>query len=121
MSILKKENWFIDLILMITTGGLFSFALAYSLDLYDKKAWYSNYKYWLFGFLCLIFPAMIMFLVFYVQMLVKVNVKLNTPGIELYSIPYFWIICLIIPLVGWVCMLSMLVYLIIWPSIMIKK
>lgn len=121
MSILKKENWFIDLFLMITTGGLFSFVLAYSLDLYDKKAWYNNYKYWLFGTIPLVFPAVIMFFVFYVQMLVKVNVKLNTPGIELYSIPYFWIICLIIPLVGWVCMLSMLVYLIIWPSIMIKK
>ena len=41
-----KENWFIVLILNILTLGIFSIYVAYNLNLYDKKAWYSNYKNW---------------------------------------------------------------------------
>lgn len=121
MSLLKKENWFACLIIMLFTQGAFGFVLAYMLKLYDKNAWYAKWPYWVFGTLCLIFPAFIMLLVFNIQMLVLSCKKLNVPGSEIYATPYSWIICLIIPVLGWILLLVMSIYLIIWPAIMIKR
>ena len=121
MSILKRDYWFICLLLMILTGGFYAFPLAYALNLYDRKAWYFNKKYWIFGAISLIFPVFIMLLVFYVQILVSVNKKLKTPGKEIYVTPYTWILCIICPVLGWVLLLTMIIYLIVWPSIMIKN
>lgn len=121
MSLLKKENWIVCFILNLLTQGAFSFVLAYMLKVYDKNAWYAKWYYWVFGTLCLIFPALIMFTVFEVQIQVEVSKKLEVPGKELYTSPYTWIICLIVPVVGWILMLVMLIYIMIWPAIMIKR
>ncbi|MDD3453066.1 MAG: hypothetical protein PHN42_02150 [Bacilli bacterium] len=121
MSLLKKENWFICFILMIISQGTFIFVLAYLMRLYDKKAWYYNYKYWMLGIMCLFFPALIMLIIFMIQMTCKVAASLDVPGKELYNTPYTWIVCLIVPIVGWVLFIVMLLYIIIWPFIMLKE
>ena len=59
MSLLKKENWLTCLFLTIITEGIFNLVLAQVMGLYDKKAWYCNYKYWLCAVLFLIFPVVI--------------------------------------------------------------
>ena len=121
MSLLKKENWLVFLVLTIMTEGFFNLVIAYLMGLYDKKAWYSNYKYWLYATLCLIFPVIIMFIVFEVQMIVTLARKLEVPGSEIYSNIYVWILCLIVPVIGWIILIVMLLYVIIWPIIMLKS
>lgn len=121
MSLLKKEIWFIDLILVVFTGGFIHLGFATLMNLYDEKAWYSNYKYWLAGFLCLIFPIVIMVIIFLVQMIVKVAEALEVPGKQIYNSPYAWILCLILPIIGWVIFFVMLIYITIWPVIMIYQ
>lgn len=121
MSLLKKENWFVCFLLMLISQGLFIFVIAYLMRLYDDKAWYKDYRYWLFGTLCLIFPAMIMVIIFMIQMTCKVALSLNVPGKELYNTPYTWIICLIAPIIGWVMLIVMLFYIEIWPFVMLSR
>lgn len=121
MSLLKSKNWFASLIITLCTGSLFSFLLAYMLKLYDKNAWYCKWQYWVFGALCLIFPVFIMLIVFNMQMLAKVSSKLEVPGEEIYNNPYFWIVCLIVPVIGWIICISFYIYLIFWIVVMLKK
>ena len=121
MSLLKKNNWFVCLILTIFMPGLFSVLLAYELKLIDKNAWYMKWQYWVFGGICLIFPIFIMLLVFMIQMMVTVANKLEVPGGEIYNTPYTWIICIIVPVLGWVLLLVMLIYINIWPIVMLYK
>ena len=47
---LKKRYFWIYLILNVITLGLFTFYIAYKLDLYDKDAWYHRWYYWVFRF-----------------------------------------------------------------------
>lgn len=114
MSLLKKEYWFICMILNIMTFGSFNIIIAYSLDLYHKDAWYFQKWYWILAFLCLIFPIFLMFIVFSVQSLVLVSKKMKIPGEEIYAIPYSWILCLIVPILGWILLAVMLIYLNVW-------
>ena len=51
----------------------------------------------------------------------KTNAKLNTPGKEVYLSTYIWLLYLIIPIIGWIIFLVQLVYLSVWPVIMIYK
>ncbi len=121
MSILDKKNWWIWLILSILTFNISTLVVAALLDLYDKDAWYSKKRNWILGFLCLIFPGLIMLVVFVIQMLCQVSAKLNVPGRELYLSPYVWIIFLIIPIIGWVFFIVTISYLTIWYIVMIQK
>ena len=121
MSIIKQKNWIISLIFMLTVPHIYILLLAYMLDLFDEKAWYFKWQYWFFGTVCLVFPAVIMFVIFEVQMLVKVAQKLNVPGGEIYNTPYSWIICIIVPVIGWILLSVMYIYLCIWTAIMIKN
>lgn len=121
MSLLKKENWLVCLILTIISEGVFTFVLGYFLKVYDKNAWYAKWYYWVIGVLCLLLPALIMFAVFNIQLSIEVAKKLNVRGKELYSLPYPWILCLIVPILGWALFIVMLLYLEIWPMIMIKN
>ena len=114
MSLLKKEYWFICAILNIATLGCFNILIAYMLDLFDENAWYQKKAYWICAFLCLIFPIFIMFLVFGVEMTVQVAKKLNVPGCEIYATQYSWILCLIVPVLGWILLAVMLIYLNVW-------
>lgn len=121
MSLLKRDNWFICLLLTIVSEGFFYLAIASLMKLYDKDAWYANYRYWLFGFLCLLFPGFIMLIVFTIQMTCKVAQSLKVPGSEIYNTPYTWILCMIIPVVGWSMLIVMFIYIELWSIIMLYR
>ena len=42
MKILKRENWWIWLLLMLFSSGSSNIVLGALLDVYDKNAWYAN-------------------------------------------------------------------------------
>ena len=118
---LKKENWFICFIMMIFTFGGYIFILASQLNLFKKDKWYSNYKYWLYGTLALIFPVFVMLIVLVIEMTVEVAKKLKIDGSDIYGNPYVWIGLLIIPVIGWIFFLVMYIYLQFYIVINIKK
>lgn len=120
MKTLKKENAIIYLFLNILTFGLYTFYIAYKLDLYDKDAWYSRWYYWVLSFILGIIPGLVMFLVFSIKMGCLVSEKLNVPGKEIYTLPYSWIICLIIPILGWTLFVILYIYVHIWYVFTLK-
>ncbi len=121
MKILKQENWWIWLLLFIFSSGTSTLVLGALLDVYDKNAWYAKWYYWLIAFLCLFFPLIIMIYVFYIQILCEVAYKLNVPGKEIFLTPYSWIICLIVPIIGWILLIVMFLYLEIWTIVMLYR
>lgn len=121
MSLLKKENWVVNLILLFLSQGVYIFVLAYLMNLYEKGAWYTKWQYWVFGTLCFIFPALIMLLVFETQITVKVASKLNVTGKEIYDNPYTWVICLIVPVIGWILLCVMILYLQLFTVVALYK
>lgn len=118
---LKKENWFIYFIMMIFTFGGYIVIPASQLKLFQKDKWYSNYKYWLFGSLSLVFPVFIMLVILIIEMTVEVALKLKVDGSDIYGNPYVWIGLLILPVIGWVLFLVMYIYLHFYIVINIKK
>lgn len=114
MSFLKKENWGLYLLFNLMTQGLFTFVIAYYLDVYEGDKWYKDIRYWLAGVICALFPALVMGLVFIIQSTCETAAKLNVPGKEIYNTPYSWILCAIIPVVGWTLLLVMYFYINIW-------
>lgn len=121
MDLLKRENWFLCLFLNFITGGLSSFFLAIFIGCYDENAWYAKWQYWVFGGLCFIFPAIIMFFVFLIQIECSVASKLEVSGSDIYNTPYSWILCIIVPVVGWILLVVMIIYLFIWTHIKLKQ
>ena len=121
MKILKQENWWIWLILLIFSQGSSPFVLGALLDVYDKNAWYAKWYYWVIGLVCLIFPAIIMVYVFMIQIICQTAAKLNVPGKEIYLTPYTWILCLIVPVIGWILLIVMFIYLQIWTLVMLYR
>lgn len=115
MDLLKKENWWLCLFLNIITFGVFYLALAKFLDCYEKDAWYTKWQYWVFGTICCIFPVFIMLVIFVIEMNCKVATKLKVPGGEIYNTPYTWILCFIIPVLGWTLLIIMNIYIFLWP------
>ncbi len=120
MKTLKKENAIIYLFLNILTFGLYTFYIAYKLELYDKDAWYSRWYYWALSFILGIIPGLVMFLVFSIKMGCLVSEKLNVPGKEIYTLPYSWIICLIVPILGWTLFVILYIYVHIWYVFTLK-
>lgn len=121
MKILKQENWWVWLILLIFSQGSSTFVLGALLDVYDKNAWYAKWYYWVIGLVCFIFPAIIMTYIFMIQILCETAGKLNVPGKEIYLTPYTWILCLIVPIIGWILLVVMLLYLQIWLLVMLYR
>ncbi len=121
MGLLKKENWFICLILNIVTLGCFTFYVAYKLDLYDKNAWYFRWYYWVLGFVLGILPGLVMLLVFSIKIACLVSERLNVPGKEIYVLPYSWLICAILPVVGWVLFIILYIYVHVWYVFSLKN
>lgn len=117
MGLLRRENWIVWLLLTFLTQGFSVFVLAYFLDCYDKNAWYAKWQYWVFGAICMLFPVFVMLLVFNVQMQVAVAKKLSVAGADIYAQPYSWILCMVVPVLGWALFLVMLVYIQIWPLV----
>lgn len=111
MDLLKRENWWIWLLLFIFSGGTSTIVLGALLNVYDKNAWYAKWYYWVIGFCCLIAPFAIMMTVLQIEMLCKTCAKLDVKGKECYLSPYLWILCLVIPFLGWVVLMVAVVYL----------
>lgn len=121
MKILKQENWWIWLLLFFFSGGTSTIVLGALLDVYDKNAWYAKWYYWVLGFVCFIFPFYIMMTVFMITITTKVSAKLDVPGSELYLSPYVWILCLIIPFIGWTLLFIIYLYITIWNIVMLYR
>lgn len=121
MKILKKENWWIWLLLFFFSGGCSNTVLGALLDVFKNDAWYAKPRNWLLGLICFIFPLFIMIGIFIIQIMCMTNAKLSTPGKELYLSPYIWLACLIVPVIGWILFMVMFIYLSIWPMVMIHR
>ena len=121
MELLKKENWWAWILLLIGTQGLSALILGGLLNVYSKDSWYAKWWIWVIGFACLFFPGLIMYAVFLIQITVKVASKLDVSGREIYALPYSWIICLIIPIIGWILFLVMLLYIEIFTIVKLSK
>lgn len=111
MDLLKKENWWVWLIIYIFGQGVGIYVLAGLLQVYSKDNWYAKWQYWLAGVLCCFFPAAIMLLVFTIQITIETAKKLEVPGSEVYGAPYVWLLCLIVPIFGWIAFAVMKFYL----------
>lgn len=111
MNLLKRENWWVWLLLTLFTSGGSCVLLGALFDCFDKDAWYAKWENWLIGFICFVFPAVIMAAIFFIEMTCKTAAKLNISGKELYLSPYVWIICIIIPFIGWLLFSVMVLYL----------
>ena len=110
MFLLKKENWWIWLILFIFSEATSSIVLAAILNVYDKKAWYSKLYLWIIG-LVLIIPFIVMTSTFMIQITSSTAAKLDVKGSDYYLSPYIWIILLIIPIIGWIMFAILYLYL----------
>ncbi len=121
MKILKKENWWVWLLLLIFGNGAGNILLGALLDVFDKNAWYAKWQNWLLGFVCFFFPFFIMLTIFYIQINCQVAAKLNVPGKEVYLSPYIWLLLAIIPIFGWIFLPILAIYTTIWPVVMLYR
>ncbi len=110
MYLLKKENWWIWLILFIFTGSSSTIALGALLDVFDKNSWYAKWYIWVIGIL-LILPFSIMSIVLLIQITSLSAAKLDVKGKEFYLSPYIWIILLIVPIIGWILFIILFLYI----------
>lgn len=110
MKILKKQNWWIWLLLLFFSEGSSTLVLGALLDTYKKDAWYTKWYYWVIG-LIFVFPFCIMVAVLSIQILSLTAAKLNVSGKELYLSPFVWMILLIVPILGWVLFIVLYLYL----------
>lgn len=121
MSLLRKENWFVYVFVTLAGQGIFTFALAHDLGLYEKGAWYTKWYYWVLGTVFFIFPALIMFAVLSISLQIKICKALNVKGEEIYSLPYPWILSLIVPILGWSIFIVMIIHIYYYPAVCIYK
>lgn len=63
----------------------------------------------------------VLLIIFYIQIICQVNAKLKTPGSEIYLSPYIWIICMIVPIIGWIMLIVMGLYLSFWYLVMLYR
>lgn len=110
MNLLKKENWWIWLILLIFSESTSTIVLGALLNVFDKKAWYTKWYIWIIG-LVLIIPICVMIAAFNLEITSKTSAKLDVKGKEYYLSPYIWIILLIIPFIGWIFFITLYLYL----------
>ncbi len=112
MELLKRNNWWIWLILWFFGSELIkNVVLAALLKNFDPDQWYAKWWVWVLGFVFFIFPFFVMILVFSIQLLIINAQKLEVPGAEIYTNPYLWIIGVIVPILGWMAIAFMSLYL----------
>ena len=121
MGLLKRENWWVWLLICLFSNGIGMTILASLLKIYKTDAWYSKWQNWVLGAVCFIFPFFIMVIIFFIQSTCMVASKLKVPGSEIYLSPYIWILCLIVPILGWIFFSVMMFYLFIMTIIMIYR
>ena len=110
MKLLKKENWWIWLLLFIFSEATSTIVLGAMLDVFDKKAWYTKWYIWIIGLIFML-PISVMIVVFNLEITSKTAAKLEVKGADYYLSPYIWIILLIIPILGWLAFISLILYL----------
>ncbi len=120
MEKLNKKYFWLYVVLNFLTLGFFTFYIAYKLNLYDKKAWYCRWYYWVLGFVFGIFPGLVMFLIFNIKIGCLVSSKLNVAGDEIYLLPYIWIVSLIVPVLGWTVFIVLYFYVHFWYLFSLK-
>lgn len=120
MHLLKKENWWVWLLLFLFSSGASQIVLGALFDIFDRNAWYAKWYIWVIG-LFLIIPFSIMIMVLYIDITTKVAAKLDIEGKDYYLSPYIWIIMLIIPIIGWIMFIILFIYLNIKILIQLKK
>lgn len=108
-----KKNSLKVLLLNVITLGLYTFYIGKKLDVYEN-VWYRKWYLWFLGFILGIIPGLIMFLVFYIKIGCDVSKKLNVPFDRFYSYPYVWLLCLIVPIVGWSLFIVLNIYVHTW-------
>jgi len=121
MNLLERKNAWFWIILTIVTGGASTLILAAFTKTFNEKAWYMNWKYWVIGAVCLLYPFFIMASIFLIQMACQVAAKLEVPGKEIYLSPYIWLLCIIIPVIGWIMLMVMILYIEIWTIVALFK
>jgi len=121
MNLLERKYGWFWLVLTIVTGGASTIALAVLTNSISEKAWYMNWKYWVIGSICLLYPFFIMASIFLIQMACQVAAKLDVPGKELYLSPYIWLLCIIVPVIGWIMLIVMTLYIEIWTIVALFK
>lgn len=110
MDLLRREKWWVWLILFIFSGGTSEILLGALLNVFDKNAWYTKWYIWVIGII-LIIPFCAMVIAFYIDILTKSAAKLEINGSEYYLSPYVWIILIIIPIIGWIAFIVLYLYL----------
>jgi len=110
MKLLKKENWWIWLLLFIFSEATSTIVLGAMLDVFDKKAWYTKWYIWIIGLIFML-PISVMIVVFNLEITSKTAAKLEVKGADYYLSPYIWIILLIIPFIGWIGFIALVLYL----------
>lgn len=118
MNLLKKENWWMWLLLFVITGGSAFIFLGYLLGCFDKKAWYNKPKNWIMGLVILVLPFIVMMSIFTIEMTCKAAKKLDVSNSEIYLSPVILLLMLCIPIIGWVIFIATIIYLVV--SILIK-
>ena len=118
MNLLKKENWWMWLLLFVITGGSAFIFLGYLLGCFDKKAWYNKPKNWIMGLVILVLPFIVMMSIFTIEMTCKSAKKLDVSNSEIYLYPVILLLMLCIPIIGWVIFIATIIYLVV--SILIK-
>lgn len=121
MNLLKRENWWLWLLLNFFSGGAAFISLAVLLDVLDENAWYAKWQNWLIGIVCFFFPFFIMMTVFFIQMECQVAAKLGVKGSEYYLSVYVWLLLLIIPIIGWTLLAILMIYIFIWTLVALYK
>jgi len=109
MDLLKKQNWWVWLLLALFSNGSSTIVLGAMLNLFDKNAWYTKWYVWVVG-LILIFPFAIMVYVLMIDITTKTAAMLEVKGKEYYLSPYIWIILIIIPFIGWIGFIALYLY-----------
>jgi len=117
MTLLKRKYWWFWLLLNILTGSISNLFLGKLLNVYEKDAWYTKWYYWALGLFFGFLPALIMLFILIIEVTVKICVKLEVPGSDLYTLPYPWIVCIIIPIIGWALFVILLIYTNLWYAI----
>ena len=121
MNLLKKEYWWLWLIMGIFSSFTSYLLLGYLLGCYEKNAWYAKPKNWIIGALCLFFPFVFMGLIFIIEMTCKSAAKLDIVGKEIYLSPVIWLLLLCIPIVGWLAAVFLALYVTIFPLIELRN
>lgn len=133
LDIYEKDAWYyrwvkklpkvvnIILLVMICFSGLastFAFSFMLSTDFAKFPILFGTILS-ILAFIYFIISVLLM--VFQIQILASVNAQLKTPGSELYLSPYIWILGLIIPIIGWIMLIVMTLYLQIWYLVMLYR